>query len=351
MLIIDPQHTPEPCVATIGFFDGLHIGHQHLLRQVCSEAARRGLRSLAITFTNHPRTVTSPDFVPQLLTTWPEREALLAQTGIDYLLPLAFDSTLAAMTARQFMEQIIAARCHARVLLIGYDHRFGHDRAEGFADYLRYGRELGMEVKPVDALPPLHGITASSTVIRRALLRGDVEEATLFLGRPYELAGTVATGLQQGRKIGFPTANVTPPAEKLVPRDGVYLAQARCLKAAALPAESGSTFAEKPCHFSPAPLPFSEPRLAVVNIGDCPTVRTGMSYRTVEAHLPGFSGNLYGATLSLRFLQRMRDQQKFSSIDELRQQLERDCRKAQEIYAARSADSQSAHSTRPLRNQ
>lgn len=334
MNIIDAQHNPEPCVATIGFFDGLHLGHQHLLRQVCSEARQEGLRSLAITFTNHPRTVTSPDFVPQLLTLWPERKALLAQSGIDYLLPLTFDRTLASMTARQFMEQIIATRCRARTLLIGYDHRFGHDRAEGFDDYLRYGNELGLQVKPVSALPPIDGVTVSSTVIRRTLLRGDVEEAARFLGRPYELGGTVVSGLQQGRKIGFPTANVNPPAEKLIPCDGVYLAEARCEeapapagKAAALLPESAATSAGKS-------LPFSGKRMAVVNIGNCPTVRKGESYRTVEAHLPGFSGDLYGTSLRLRFLRRMRNQEKFSSIEALRQQLEHDCQQAQAIYAA-----------------
>lgn len=327
MILLDTQQTPEPCVATIGFFDGLHLGHQHLLSQVCGEARHEGLRSLAITFTNHPRTVTSPDFVPQLLTTWPEREALLAQTGIDYLLPLTFDTALAGMTARQFMAQIIAGRCRAHTLLIGYDHRFGHDRAEGFDDYLRYGRELGLRVKPVDALPPLHGTTASSTVIRRALSRGDVEEAALFLGRPYELGGTIVRGLQQGRKIGFPTANIDPPAGKLVPCDGVYLAEAQCEKAPALSGESPKPPTGKP-------QAFPEKRMAVVNIGNCPTVRKGASYRTVEAHLPGFSGDLYGTSLRLRFLRRMRNQEKFKSIDELRRQLERDCQQAQALYAA-----------------
>ena len=329
MILSDPHQHPSPCVATIGFFDGFHLGHQHLLSQVCRTAREEGLRSLAITFTNHPRTVTSPDFVPQLLTTWPERCDLLLQSGIDYLLPLRFDSALARMTAQQFMEQIIAARCRARILLIGYDHRFGHNRAEGFADYARYGTGLGLQVRPVDALPPIGGETASSTVIRCALLDGDVEKAARFLGRPYELGGTVVGGLQRGREIGFPTANISPAPEKLVPADGVYTAEAWCEKDAALRPESGSTPGQER-------QPFGGKRLAVVNIGTCPTVRQRESYRTIEAHLPGYSGNLYGLTLRLRFLRRMREQRKFASIDELRQQLARDCRAARDFYASHS---------------
>ena len=300
MILSDPHQHPSPCVATIGFFDGFHLGHQHLLRQVCRTAQEEGLHSLAITFTNHPRTVTSPDFVPQLLTTWPERRDLLLQSGIDYLLPLRFDSALARMTAQQFMEQIIAGRCRARILLIGYDHRFGHNRAEGFADYARYGTGLGLQVRPVDA--------------------------ARFLGRPYELGGTVVGGLQRGREIGFPTANISPAPEKLVPADGVYTAEAWCEKAAAPFPESDSTSGQER-------QPFEGKRLAVVNIGTCPTVRQRESYRTIEAHLPGYSGNLYGLTLRLRFLRRMREQRKFASIDELRQQLARDCQAARDFYA------------------
>lgn len=195
-----------PSVATIGFFDGVHRGHRFLIEQVCKAAAARGLASSVITFPVHPRKVMQPGFHPELLTTCDEKVALLADTGVDYCVMLDFTLDLARLSAKQFMAAL-KQDYQVQALVIGYDHRFGHNRSEGFDDYVRYGRELGMEVILAQAYST-DAMTVSSSAVRRLLLEGNVSEAANCLGYHFFLNGTVVNGYHVGRKIGFPTANL-----------------------------------------------------------------------------------------------------------------------------------------------
>ena len=216
-----------PCVATIGFFDGVHLGHRHLIEQVKAEARRAGLASAVVTFATHPRQVVSAGYVPQLLTSLPQKLELLAQTGVDEAVVLPFDRCMAALSAHDFMHDILKRRIAAATLITGYDNRFGHNRAEGFADYVRYGAEMGMRVVQGEALT-VDGVNVSSSVIRRLLNEGCAADAARFLGRRYTIGGRVERGFQEGRRMGFPTANIAPSLpEQLIPKCGAYAARLR----------------------------------------------------------------------------------------------------------------------------
>ncbi len=299
-VIRDAELSPTPCAATIGFFDGVHRGHRFLLEQVKAAAEARGLSSLAITFSTHPRSVLQPGFSPQLLTPFDEKLDLLADTGIGACAVLAFTHELAAQSAETFM-QTIATRYGVRCLVIGHDHRFGCNRTDGFEDYVRHGARCGIEVIASNPLE-IDGFIVSSSVVRRFLAAGDVQSAAHCLGRPYDLTGTVTEGRQVGRSIGFPTANLQPEhPHLLVPKNGVYAARAL------------SRFGT---------------HAAMVNIGQRPTLDNGND-TSIEAHLLHFSENLYGERLTLEFIDRIRDEKKFESIDALRDRLLLDAQTAE----------------------
>ena len=291
-----------PAVATIGFFDGVHRGHRYLIEQVCEAAAERGLASAVVTFPIHPRRVMQSDFHPQLLTTCDEKVRMLERAGIDACIMMDFTPQLAALSARQFMA-LLKEQYRIEALVIGYDHRFGHNRAEGFAEYAAYGRELGMEVLPARAyyLNRSEGQGAGSDVsssgIRRLLQAGDVKAAAQALGYRYFLQGRVVGGYRVGHRIGFPTANlcVNNP-DKLIPADGVYAVWADV---------DGHRYGGMLC------------------IGTRPTLANG-SDRSIEVHLFDFQADIYERPLTLSFVQRTRDEQKFASVDLLVAQLHRD---------------------------
>ena len=286
--------------ATIGFFDGVHRGHQFLLRQVEAEAAERGLRSMAVTFEEHPRVALDSQYQPRLLATTDDKLTWLAETGINACALLQFDRAMAALSAQEFMQKFLLEKLNVRCLVIGYDHHFGHNRQEGFDDYVRHGRALGIEVVP--ALPlKTCDFTVSSSAIRRFLEAGDVERAAEGLGRAFALRGTVAAGRRVGRRIGFPTANLLPAdPHLLVPHIGVYAVWAD----------------------------IAEGRFpAMLNIGRRPTLNNGLDI-SIEAHLIGFNGNLYNRPLTLHFVRRLRDEMTFPSLESLTQQLEQDAHEA-----------------------
>ena len=291
-----------PAVATIGFFDGVHRGHRYLIEQVCEVAAERGLSTAVVTFPIHPRRVMQSDFRPQLLTTCDEKVRLLERTGIDACIMMDFTPQLAALSAREFMT-LLKEQYRIDALVIGYDHRFGHNRAEGFAEYVTYGRELGMEVFPARAYylnrSEEQGASSdvSSSGIRRLLQAGDVEAAAQALGYRYFLQGRVVGGYRVGHRIGFPTANLcVDNPDKLIPADGVYAVWADV---------DGQRYGGMLC------------------IGTRPTLANG-SERSIEVHLFDFQADIYERPLSLSFVQRTRDEQKFASVDLLVAQLHRD---------------------------
>lgn len=291
--------------ATIGFFDGVHRGHQYLIEQLRQTAAASSLSTMVITFDRHPREVVQEGWQPQLLSTTGEKLVLLAQTGIDVTVVLRFDAAMARLSARQFMADVLAGQLNVRLLLTGYDNRFGHDRTEGFADYQRYGRELGLDVVAAEALQ-IEGVTGSSSVVRRLLSEGRVGDAATCLGRPYALGGTVVHGERVGRQIGFPTANLQPDdARKLLPKCGAYAVRVELPDGTLLP--------------------------AMTNIGQRPTFQGHR--QTIETHILTRVNNIYGVRLTLHFVERLRDERTFTSPEALRQQLEEDKKKSEQLLA------------------
>lgn len=291
------------CVATIGFFDGVHRGHRFLISQVCEQAKAEGREAMVITFDRHPRQVLQDDYQPALLTTTDEKLQLLEETGIDTVAVLHFDRVMASLSARDFMEQVLLGRLNVRTLVTGYDNRFGRGRTENFNDYVRYGQELGIRVVQSEAFM-LGREHVSSSLVRSALRRGDVAHAARCLGRPYVLAGRVVSGHQEGRKLGFPTANVDASASAcLVPANGVYAVKAGIVNNGCK--EASQTVFE-----------------GMMNIGMRPTFNG--HERTLEVNLFNFDGNLYGRELSVAFIRHIREEQHFDSADMLAAQLRRD---------------------------
>lgn len=284
-------------VATIGFFDGVHRGHRFLIDCVIEEAQRSGMSSAVITFDRHPREVLQTDYLPDLLSTLDEKLLLLSKTHVDNTVVLHFDASLAALTAHDFMRDVLQGQLKVRKLIIGYDNRFGHNRSEGFDDYVRYGKELGIEVIRADAFLP-DDVRVSSSVIRTCLREGRVEEANRLLGYDYTIESRIVSGYQNGRKMGFPTANLdVTRCQQLLPASGVYAVLVRLKDSVGW-------------------------KRGMMNIGHRPTFN-GTS-TSMEVNLFNFSGNLYGQELLVSFISKIRDERKFDSIDALAEQLQHD---------------------------
>lgn len=289
-----------PCVATIGFFDGVHRGHRFLIDQVCHCAAEKGLPSLLITFRVHPRQVMQADFQPRLLSTPEEKFTLLAETGADYCAMLDFTPAMSELSAYEFMSGVLKQQLSVNTLIIGYDHHFGHGRKEGFPDYVRYGQMLGIDVIQAKGLT-LGDVAVSSSVTRAFLSEGEVEMASRCLARPYALSGHVVSGFQEGRGMGFPTANImVDNAQKLIPARGAYAVRVTDESA------SGMRY------------------VGMLNIGLRPTMKEKVEKETIEVHLLGYNGDLYGHLLKVEFIERLREEHKFRSKAELIRQLQAD---------------------------
>ncbi len=304
---------PEGTVVTVGSFDGVHRGHEAVLREIAARAGAAGRHSVLVTFDPHPLAVVNPAAAPPLLTTGPERREILAQTGLDYAVLLRFDRAMAAMPPEAFVRDILVGGCGMRELVIGHDHGFGQGR-QGDAELLRrLGRELDFAVDVVPALE-VDGHPVSSTWVRRAVAGGDLSLATRLLGRPYFATGQVVPGDGRGKTIGFPTANLAGiPARKLLPPDGVY----------AVRVEWRGGRAD-----------------GMMNQGGRPTFQ--QAERSLEVHLLDFSGALYGEWLKVEWVARLRDVQRFPSPEALRAQLERDRSSARAALAAAATGSLSS---------
>jgi riboflavin kinase/FMN adenylyltransferase len=289
-----PQSLP-PTVATIGFFDGVHLGHRYLINQVKIAASQCGWCSSIITFPIHPRQVIQSDYQPQLLSSPEEKIELLSQTGVDNCILLPFTRELSKLTAWEFM-QLLYEQYKVRMLVIGYDHRFGHNRAETFEDYCRYGRELGIHIMQATAYTQEQD-KVSSSAIRRALLSGDVMTAHKYMGYNYFLEGTVVSGYQVGRKIGFPTANLRVDFPyKLIPSIGVYAVRVQV---------AGQQWK------------------GMLSIGYRPTINNGNDL-SIEVHILDFEDDIYNQKMRLEFIEFLRPEVKFDSIDELIAQMHKD---------------------------
>lgn len=278
--------------ATIGTFDGVHRGHQFVLRRLVGEAQSRGLLPLVVTFDASPRQ-------EQVLTPLDEKLRLIRETGVEHIEVLRFTPGLKAMTAREFMEQVLRDRLDVRLLLTGYDNRFGRNRETGFDDYVSYGRELGIDVLGL----PAEG-DVSSSQIRQLLTNGNVGEAADSLGRCYTIRGHVAHGHHIGTGLGFPTANLIPDdPRQLIPAPGAYAVSVD-----------------------------GTPRLmGMMNIGTRPTFDG--HHTTLEVHILHHDEDLYDQPLSVSFVSRLREERRFDSADALRQQLEQDALKTEQILS------------------
>jgi riboflavin kinase/FMN adenylyltransferase len=290
---------------TVGSFDGVHRGHQDVLRQLVERARRLGVHSLLVTFDPHPLEVVNPAAAPRLLTVGDEKLEVLAESGIDFVAVLPFTPALAAFSAERFVDEILLGRFRMHDLLMGYDHRFGHNRSGDAETMRRLGAARGFEVNAVPAVTVNGGQSVSSTAIRRAVAGGDLEGAFRGLGRHYSLGGSVVQGARRGRLLGFPTANVAVPGpRKLLPPEGVYAVRVQ------------------------TPM---GPYDGMLNLGPRPTF--GDAESVVEAHLFDANLDLYGARLRVDFVARLRDTQKFSGVEALRAQLEQDAMNAKRVLS------------------
>ncbi|MBD2103467.1 bifunctional riboflavin kinase/FAD synthetase [Leptolyngbya sp. FACHB-261] len=304
--------TRTPTAVALGNFDGLHRGHYQVIQPVLQPQATAGesLVPTVLSFAPHPQEFFSGTVRP-LLTPLPEKAACLKSWGIEQLMLLPFDVELAALSPQEFLERILREQLRAQRVSVGFNFRFGHRRAGTVEDLRRWSSSLGIEVVVVPELA-CEGERVSSSRVRACLLAGEVDEARRLLGRPYCLTGRVVQGQQLGRTLGFPTANLQVPERKFLPRDGVYCVRATWLSKA-LSAED-SLAADLALGRAGNPS-----AVAVMNIGTRPTVN-GMT-RTVEVHLLNWSGDLYGSLLSVDLERFLRPEQKFDSLEALKQQI------------------------------
>ena len=296
-------------VLTIGTFDGVHLGHRAILDEVVRHARREHRESVLVTFEPHPRKLLFPEQSLQLLTPLPQKLALIAATGIQHIAVIPFTRSFAAQDARAYIEDFLVARFHPASIVIGYDHHFGHDRT-GDIQLLRALQEkLGYRVHEIPA-QLIDDAAVSSTKIRKALKAGDVAHAMHMLGRPYLLSGAVYEGARRGRTIGYPTANINPAdPDQLVPATGVYAVRVR---------------RQERWHNG------------MLNIGYNPTV-TDEGVMRIEVHIFDFNDTIYGEQLDIRFISRLRDEQKFSGTDALKAQLHQDAAAAAAALQAAQA--------------
>ena len=292
------------CVATLGCFDGVHRGHQLLIGTVLRKAKEMGLPSVVVTFDRQPRELFDKDYRPQLLSTPDEKQQLMAALGVDHLVVLPFTRELAALTAQAFMQQVLQKQLGVEVLVTGYDNRFGRNRAEGFDDYVRHGKALGMEVLRGDeAFFTGTDEPVSSSAIRQLLLEGRMERMQDGLTRLYSLTGQVVPGEHIGHEIGFPTANLAVDNPyKVIPAPGVYAVWA---------------------------ILGTERMQAMMNIGTRPTFE-GTS-QTLEVHIINKVEDMYGQMLTVEFVERLRSERRFESREALVEQLKADRAEAMKL--------------------
>jgi riboflavin kinase/FMN adenylyltransferase len=289
----------------VGSFDGVHLGHQAVLEEIARRAKAAGRVSVLVTFEPHPLEVVNPQAAPPLLTTDPERREILAQLPLDYVLLVRFDRRLASLSPEEFVDRVLLEQCQMRELVIGHDHGFGRGRSGDVDTLRRLGALRGFDVDVVEVVD-VGEQHVSSSRIRRAVAGGDLITAARMLGRPYQVSGRVGEGERRGRLIGVPTINLTDiPPQKLLPPDGVY----------AVRVEWRGGRAE-----------------GMMNQGPKPTFQDGR--RTLEAHLFDFDGNLYGEWVRIEWVERLRDVERFPSLEALQRQLERDRSRARELFAA-----------------
>jgi riboflavin kinase/FMN adenylyltransferase len=295
----------ERSVVTIGAYDGLHRGHIAVISSVVERAQQLGERSAVVTFDRHPASVVRPESAPLLITSLEQRIELLEQTGVDAVVVLEFNEAASTEEAEDFIRRVFVEGLSAKEIIVGEDFHFGRGRRGDVRLLSAVGEEHDFVVTPLELRRSDSEEIFSSTAIRAALQRGDITTANTMLGRNVVISGQVVHGDERGRTIGFPTANVDIPEGFIVPADGVYAA--RCMT------EAGHQFA------------------CAVNIGKRPTFYGSADRSLVECHLLDFSGDLYGQSLAVEFVERLRDEQRFEGLDALTAQLRTDVERTREL--------------------
>ncbi len=292
---ISSYQSQKPTVLTIGTFDGVHIGHKKIIERLTKSAQKEGLESVILTFFPHPRMVLQKDSDIKLINTIDEKIQLLTHLGLDSLIIHPFDKTFSQLTAEEFVEQILVEKLNLKKIVIGYDHRFGKNRTAGIDELVVFGAKYGFEVEQISA-QEIDEVSVSSTKIRKALESGEIVQANLFLGYDYFFDAKVIQGRKLGRTIGFPTANLKVSQDyKLIPKTGVYIVNAWLNN-------------QKLC--------------GMMNIGFNPTVSG--TRQSVEVHFFDFDQEIYDQTIQITILDKIRDEQKFASLEELKNQLQKD---------------------------
>jgi len=285
----------EASIVTIGTFDGVHLGHQQILKQLIDTSRKSKLKSVLLTFFPHPRMVLQPDISMRLIQTIQEREKALQKTGLDYLVIHPFSTEFSRLSADDYVKQILVEQLNVRKVVVGYDHRFGRNRTASLEDMYHYADIHEFEVIEINA-EKIESTAVSSTKIRKAIDEGNIELANTYLGHSFTIEGMVIDGDKRGRELSYPTANIDLQNQhKIVPKQGVYLVKSK-LKGRVV--------------------------YGMMNIGTKPTFDTTMP--SIEVHFLDWNGDLYGQAVQVELLKWVREEQKFSSVEELQTQIQAD---------------------------
>lgn len=298
--------SPKPTVITIGTFDGVHLGHQKIINKVVESARRENLLATIFTFFPHPRMIVQHDNSLKLIHTLSEKKEALKALGVDLLIVQPFNEEFANLTAEDFVHKLLVERLNAKKVIIGYDHRFGKGRTADIKDMERFGEQYGFAVEEIP-VEEINEVSVSSTAIRNALLSGKIDIAERYLAAPYSLTGTVVHGMKLGRSIGYPTANIVVDDKyKLIPKDGVYAVYS---------------------------LINQQKVYGMMSIGKNPTIEGKGS--SIEVHFFDFNNDIYDQQITIYFIKYLREEQKFDSIELLKQQIANDETAARKAIALR----------------
>ena len=298
----------QETVVTIGTFDGVHIGHQKIIKRLIKTGAAFGLKSVILTFFPHPRMVLQKDSNIKLINTIDERHGILNALGLDYLIIKTFTHEFSRLSAEDFVKQILVDKLNAKKVIIGYDHRFGRNRNADINDLKAFGEIYGFQVEEISA-QDINDVSVSSTKIRTALKEGDIAKANAYLGYNFMLTGVVSKGKGLGKQIHYPTANIHIEEDyKLIPKKGAYIVSSKI---------NGRLF------------------YGMMNIGTNPTVNG--SHQTIEVNFFDFDRTIYGEKIQVDLLQRLRDEKKFESVEGLKEQLAIDKKTALEYISKQNA--------------
>ena len=282
-------------VITIGTFDGVHVGHRAIMQRLVAAAKEQGLVSAVLTFFPHPRMVLQKNSDIKLINTLSEKKQLLEDIGLDYFVVEPFTHEFSRLSALEYVRDILVTQLKAKKIIIGYDHRFGRNRNADIQDLKKYGEQFGFEVEEISA-QQLDEVSVSSTKIRKALAKGDIQTANTYLGYAFTIEGVVTKGKALGRTIGYPTANLhVPQTYKLIPKNGVYVVKA---------------------------LVNNTLTYGITSIGTNPTV--GGTAKSIETFFLDTSTDLYGKELQLQFLQHIREEATFKDLESLKQAIQKD---------------------------